>query len=155
MASTLRPLICSSTILLENSQTILRCHERVHLIPIVSATANFIIAMAAIQSANVDHYLESLSEYNVNALWTVMEAAVGHHPMPLTGVNISQAVKVPPRPAPKAIPFIWEYQRIRPKLVQAAEMVPVEHAERRVLMLTNPALCNCNSTHRPMTLRIN
>jgi gentisate 1,2-dioxygenase len=43
---------------------------------------------------------------------------------------------------PKAIPYLWSYGKVRPKLLQAAELILSEQAERRVLMLTNPSLGN-------------
>lgn len=67
-------------------------------------------------------FFDSLKEYNVEPLWTVMSSMV------------------PPVPKPKAVPFIWKYQAVRPKLIEAGEQVPAEEAERRVLMLINPAL---------------
>ena len=45
----------------------------------------------------------------------------------------------PPLPNPKCIPNIWRYDDIRSTLLQAGELVPEEQAERRVLMLINPA----------------
>lgn len=41
---------------------------------------------------------------------------------------------------PKAVPHVWEYDLLRPKLVEAGRLIPSEKAERRVLMLTNPVL---------------
>ena len=43
-------------------------------------------------------------------------------------------------PNPAAIPAIWRYAEIRPSLMKAGEVVSAEEAERRVLMLVNPAL---------------
>ena len=45
----------------------------------------------------------------------------------------------PPLPNPKCVPYIWRYDEIRPSLLRAGELVPEEKAERRVLMLINPA----------------
>ncbi len=45
----------------------------------------------------------------------------------------------PPLPNPTAIPHIWKYDQIRPHLLRAGEMVTEKQAERRVLMLVNPA----------------
>jgi gentisate 1,2-dioxygenase len=47
---------------------------------------------------------------------------------------------VPPHPNPKAIPHLWNYKELRPLLLRAGELVTAEEAERRVLMLINPAL---------------
>jgi gentisate 1,2-dioxygenase len=46
----------------------------------------------------------------------------------------------PPQPAPKTIPFIWRFDDIRPYLIRAGELVTEKQAERRVLMLVNPAM---------------
>jgi gentisate 1,2-dioxygenase len=45
----------------------------------------------------------------------------------------------PPVPNPQAIPHIWKYDQIRPHLVKAGELITEKQAERRVLMLVNPA----------------
>jgi gentisate 1,2-dioxygenase len=46
----------------------------------------------------------------------------------------------PPLPNPKSIPFIWRYDEIRPYLIRAGNLVTEKQAERRVLMLVNPAM---------------
>ncbi|KAH8588838.1 RmlC-like cupin domain-containing protein [Bisporella sp. PMI_857] len=45
----------------------------------------------------------------------------------------------PPLPNPKATPHLWKYDDIRPHLLRAGELVSEKQAERRVLMLINPA----------------
>jgi gentisate 1,2-dioxygenase len=45
----------------------------------------------------------------------------------------------PPLPNPKTIPHIWKYDEIRPHLLRAGELITEKQAERRVLMLVNPA----------------
>ena len=45
----------------------------------------------------------------------------------------------PPEPNPKCVPFIWRYDEVRPSLLRAGEIVTEQQAERRVLMLVNPA----------------
>ena len=45
----------------------------------------------------------------------------------------------PPLPNPTCVPHIWRYEDIRPSLLRAGEIVPESQAERRVLMLVNPA----------------
>ncbi len=47
---------------------------------------------------------------------------------------------VTPTPAPRAEVSLWKYKELRPLLLEAGETVSAEEAERRVLMLTNPAL---------------
>ncbi|KAF2032575.1 RmlC-like cupin [Setomelanomma holmii] len=45
----------------------------------------------------------------------------------------------PPLPNPKCQPHVWEYDKIRPSLLQAGELISEKQAERRVLMLVNPS----------------
>ena len=45
----------------------------------------------------------------------------------------------PPLPNPQCVPHIWRYDDIRPTLLRAGDLVPEQQAERRVLMLINPA----------------
>ena len=47
---------------------------------------------------------------------------------------------VPPRPNPTASIVHWSYEKIRPTLIEAGNIVGAEEAERRVLMLENPSL---------------
>ncbi len=49
---------------------------------------------------------------------------------------------VPPRPNPTATPALWKYSDVRPLLMEAGDVVGAEEAERRVLMLVNPAMGN-------------
>ena len=72
--------------------------------------------------ASLSTYFESLSEYSTTPLWTNM------HKM------------VPPRPNPKAVTTSWEYSKMRPALMKAAEIVTAEEAERRVLVLVNKTM---------------
>jgi len=45
----------------------------------------------------------------------------------------------PPLPNPTAVPHVWKYDQIRPHLLRAGELITEKQAERRVLMLVNPA----------------
>ena len=38
------------------------------------------------------------------------------------------------------VPYIWKYRDFRPLLFKAAQMVPIEMAERRVLVMANPGI---------------
>ncbi|KAI2470735.1 gentisate 1,2-dioxygenase [Annulohypoxylon bovei var. microspora] len=67
-------------------------------------------------------YIQTLPERNMEPLWLKMNAMV------------------PPKPNPKAVPYIWKYSESLPLLTKAAEIVPAEETERRVLMLVNPTL---------------
>ena len=49
-----------------------------------------------------------------------------------------RAVLPPDKPQPRTRPSHWPYQAIRPLLMRAGELTPIEKAERRVLVLANP-----------------
>jgi gentisate 1,2-dioxygenase len=60
----------------------------------------------------------------------------GTHTLPLW----AQMAKLnPPLPNPKCIPHLWRYDKIKPLLLRAGNTVTEKQAERRVLMLINPA----------------
>ena len=75
-----------------------------------------------------DQYVSTLQPYHVEPLWTVMGAMV------------------PPQPNPKAAIASWKYEKIRPLLLEAGRLVKAEEAERRVLMLVNPAMVAPHTT---------
>ena len=66
--------------------------------------------------------ISKLPKQEVQPLWTVMHAMV------------------PPTPKPQAQVNLWRYKELRPLLLEAGKLVSSEEAERRVLMLVNPAL---------------
>ncbi len=76
-------------------------------------------------------YLDSLSAKNLYPLWPSLRAV-----LPLA------------KPAAKTLPAIWKYTDIRPLLLRAGELTPMEKAERRVLVLSNPGhgLANMQAT---------
>lgn len=47
---------------------------------------------------------------------------------------------VPTEPAPAGVPHRWAYADVRPHVLEAAEHISAREAERRVLILENPAL---------------
>jgi gentisate 1,2-dioxygenase len=49
-----------------------------------------------------------------------------------------RAVLPPGKPRVKTRPTCWHYSAIRPLLLKAGELTPIEKAERRVLVLANP-----------------
>ncbi len=75
-----------------------------------------------IANDSLDHLFADLEQKDAAPLWTVMDTMVT------------------PFPHPKAVPHIWRYAEMRPMLKRAGELVGTEEAERRVFMLTNPAL---------------
>ncbi len=44
------------------------------------------------------------------------------------------------KPTHRTVPHVWRYEALRPLLLRAGELTPMEKAERRVLMLANPGL---------------
>ena len=77
---------------------------------------------SAEREAETSAFYQSLSSRNVEPLWLKLEQFV------------------PPFPNPVATPAIWRFQDILPSLMEAGRIVPVELAERRVLMLVNPSM---------------
>lgn len=47
---------------------------------------------------------------------------------------------VTPEPQPLAVPSLWQFDEIRPLLMEAGGLITAEEAERRVLVLENPGL---------------
>ena len=67
-------------------------------------------------------YRAALGEAMVGPLWPQMRNALPHHaPVPVTTTRL------------------WTYAQIRPLLLEAGKLTPVEKAERRVLFLADPA----------------
>lgn len=58
------------------------------------------------------------------------------HAAPLWEV-LSEIVGAKPNPA--AVPALWRYDELRPFLMESGELITAREAERRVLMLENPA----------------
>jgi gentisate 1,2-dioxygenase len=44
------------------------------------------------------------------------------------------------KPIHRTVPHVWRYAALRPLLLRAGELTPIDKAERRVLMLANPGL---------------
>ncbi len=78
----------------------------------------------------VEEYCSSLPEFEAAPLWKDLG-------------NL-----LTPEPVVKAVPHIWRYEEIRPKLMRAGEVVTAEEAERRVLMLMNPGLADRQASTR-------
>jgi len=66
-------------------------------------------------------YREALARQNLVPLWPSL-----------------RAVLPPGKPQPRTRPTFWSYQALKPLLLQAGELTPIEKAERRVLVLANP-----------------
>lgn len=68
-------------------------------------------------------YLEQLAARNLIPLWPSLRSLLPYG-----------------KPARKSRPILWRYKDIRPLLMRAGELTPMEKAERRVLALANPGL---------------
>jgi gentisate 1,2-dioxygenase len=69
-----------------------------------------------------EQYYANLTSNHVAPLWTVLDKMV------------------PPKPNPTAQVTAWPYERLRPSPMESGALISAEEAERRVLMLVNPAL---------------
>ena len=68
------------------------------------------------------HYYERIGVDNLTPLWQVLSALVPHSP------------KSP------AVSYLWKYAQVRDHVMQAGTLITAAEAERRVLILENPAL---------------
>jgi len=68
-------------------------------------------------------YQQSMTANNLVPLWPMLRAALPHD-----------------KPTRRTEPIIWRYRDIRPELLKAGDLMPIERAERRVLALANPGL---------------
>ena len=69
-------------------------------------------------TAELDDFYEAVKRIHGRALWQTAGTA-----------------KKPP-----TVPYLWKYRDFRPLLIKAAEIVPIELAERRVLVMANPGI---------------
>lgn len=70
-----------------------------------------------------ERYVSELTALNTLPLWPSLRGFLPHE-----------------MPARKTRPVLWRYQDVRPLLMEAGELTPIEKAERRVLILANPGL---------------
>lgn len=68
-------------------------------------------------------YVETLSAGNLLPLWPALRSLLPHG-----------------KPERACQPMSWQYSDVRPLLMRAGELTPIEKAERRVLVLANPSL---------------
>ena len=77
-------------------------------------------ALGTLDELPVD-YRDAMTAQNLVPLWPSMRAFLPH------GV-----------PRPQTRPAVWKYADVRPLLLRAGELTPIEKAERRVLVFANP-----------------
>lgn len=68
------------------------------------------------------HYYDRISIHHLTPLWEVLSSLV------------------PTSPVSTAMPALWRYSELRPHVIAAGELISAAEAERRVLILENPAL---------------
>ena len=47
---------------------------------------------------------------------------------------------VAPKPITRAVPHLWQYEQVRPFLMESGAIISAKQTERRVLILENPVL---------------
>lgn len=67
-------------------------------------------------------YYERIGAFGLTPLWEVLGALV------------------PAAPTTPVVPALWRYAEVRPMVMEAGRLITAEEAERRVLVLENPAL---------------
>lgn len=70
-----------------------------------------------------DDYLRALDTMHARPAWPSLRSLIPDH-----------------APERRTLPHRWSYQALRPLLLRAGELTPMDRAERRVLMLANPGL---------------
>jgi gentisate 1,2-dioxygenase len=69
-----------------------------------------------------EKFYDRIGEYSLKPLWEVLRG------------------QLTPEPRPAEAAVLWRYEQIRPLLLEAGSLISVEEADRRVLVLENPAL---------------
>lgn len=68
-------------------------------------------------------FVQDLAAQSVTPLWPALRAVLPYN-----------------LPSRATLPHAWRYRDLRPYLLRAGELAPIEKAERRVLVLSNPGL---------------
>ncbi len=74
------------------------------------------------QSGDRTAFYERLGEHKMAPLWEVIHKLVAKQPIT------------------KSVPYLWDYETVRPFLLESGGLITAKEAERRVLVLENPAL---------------
>ncbi len=67
-------------------------------------------------------FYERIGEHKMAPLWEVIHKLVAKQPIT------------------RSVPFMWDYETVRPFLLESGDLISAKEAERRVLVLENPAL---------------
>src|SRR5262249_60925234 len=79
-----------------------------------------------------------VSKYNVDAIRLGLYARSGAYDMAPLWEVLKGLVATEPKSV--ASPKVWPYKDVRPLIAEAGELITAKEAERRVLVLENPAL---------------
>jgi gentisate 1,2-dioxygenase len=79
-------------------------------------------ALGTVADLPVEYY-DGLVRRNLLPLWPTLRSVLPHG-----------------KPSRRTQPVLWKYADVRPNLLRAGELAPIEKAERRVLVLCNPGL---------------
>ena len=79
-------------------------------------------AIKTSDAATRQRYYDTIAPQSLAPLWEVLKGLVL------------------PEPKSRAVPHAWHYSKVRPLLLEAGKLLTAEEAERRVLVLENPAL---------------
>ena len=90
--------------------------------PNLQAQAAAANALGSVADLPPDYYA-ALTRINTLPLWPSLRALLPRS-----------------KPARRTQPVLWRYADVRPQLLRAGELTPIEKAERRVLVLCNPGL---------------
>ncbi|MEX2598192.1 MAG: cupin domain-containing protein, partial [Dehalococcoidia bacterium] len=85
------------------------------------------------QMEELDLFYEEVKKSHSSPLWTIDQ----------------------PGAARRVLPFLWRWQDFRPLMHKAARLVPIEKAERRVLVFANPGLTDARRPGATTTLFAN
>src|SRR6186997_60475 len=96
-------------------------HGGIMVVTSVTSTAQRSALTDELQAQRAAFY-DQLPAFGMGALWNVLGNALTKEPRT------------------KSVPYIWRWQDVRPRVLRSGELVTAEEAERRVLMLLNPAL---------------
>ncbi len=77
--------------------------------------------MAEIANQALEEFTAQLGQHNLAPLWEVLRKLVTREPLP------------------QAAPVLWKFAPLREQVLRAGEVISAEQAERRVLVLENPA----------------
>lgn len=67
-------------------------------------------------------FYDAIAPESMRALWSVMSGIIT------------------PEPKSDCVPYLWSYDSVRARLLEAADLITAKEAERRVLILENPGL---------------